>query len=168
MNNSLTLNGNLLVEVNTATSPSNDVVNVTGTLSSSVVGVVTVTNLGPALKAGKSFRLFSKPLINGGTFAVLQPAPGAGLAWTNKLAVDGSLAVYALVATNPTAITSSLNGNQLTLSWPAGHTGWRLQVQTNAVTQGLGSNWVDVPDSTTTNLLDDARGTQWRGRCFTG
>lgn len=67
--------------------------------------------------------------------------------------MDGSIAVYALVATNPTNLTSVLNGNELTLSWPADHTGWRLQAQTNSVAEGLGSNWADVPDSTTTNLM---------------
>lgn len=152
VNSSLTLNGNLLVEINPAASPSNDLVNVTGTLTSSSAGVVTVTNLGPALAAGNSFKLFNKALVNGGSLAI-QPLPGPGLVWTNRLAVDGSIAVYSPVATNPTNITSVLNGNQLTLSWPADHTGWRLQVQTNALSQGLGSNWVEIPNSTTTNLF---------------
>jgi len=152
VNNSLTLNGNLLVEINPATSPSNDLVTVTGTLTSSGAGVVTVTNLGPALTAGQSFKLFNKAVVNGGTLAI-QPLPGPGLLWTNKLAVDGSIAVYSPVATNPTNLTHALNGNQLILSWPADHTGWRLQVQTNALTQGLGSNWVEVTNSTTTNLF---------------
>lgn len=150
VNNSLTLNGNLFIEVNSAASPSNDLVNVTGTLSSSGAGVVTVTNLGPALTAGQSFKLFSKAVVNGGALTI-QPLPGPGLQWTNRLAVDGSIAVVSPVATNPTNLTSVLNGNQLTLSWPADHTGWRLQVQTNSLSQGLGSNWVEIPNSTTTN-----------------
>lgn len=150
VNSSLTLNGNLFVEVNTASSPANDLVNVTGTLTSSGAGVVTVANLGPALTAGQSFKLFNKALLNGATLAI-QPPPGPGLAWTNRLAVDGSIAVYSPVATNPTNLTSVLNGNQLTLSWPVDHTGWRLQVQTNTLAQGLGNNWVEVPNSTTTN-----------------
>jgi hypothetical protein len=41
-----------------------------------------------------------------------------------------------------------INGNQLQLSWPQDHLGWRLQVQTNGVNQGLGTNWVDWPGST--------------------
>ena len=36
---------------------------------------------------------------------------------------------------------------RLTLSWPADHTGWRLQAQTNNPTTGLGTNWFDVPGS---------------------
>lgn len=57
------------------------------------------------------------------------------------------------VATNPTNIVSSVSGNQLTLSWPTDHTGWRLQVQTNSSTVGLSSNWVTVPGSTSVNSV---------------
>src|SRR5580658_1897442 len=43
-----------------------------------------------------------------------------------------------VTATNPTNIVVQVTGNNLTLNWPADHIGWRLQVQTNGVTQGLG------------------------------
>jgi hypothetical protein len=36
---------------------------------------------------------------------------------------------------------------QIQFIWPADHTGWRLQMQTN----GLGGSWVDVQDA---NLLN--------------
>ncbi len=44
----------------------------------------------------------------------------------------------------------------LTLSWPAGE-GWRLEQQTNALSTGISTNWVDVtPGSTsTTNITVD-------------
>lgn len=45
-----------------------------------------------------------------------------------------------------------LNG-QLHLSWPSTHLGWRLESQTNAITVGLGSNWVSVPGSQSTNQV---------------
>ncbi len=57
------------------------------------------------------------------------------------------------VATTPTTITAQLISATLKLSWPADHTGWRLQVQTNDLTAGLGTNWWDVAGSTTTNQL---------------
>jgi hypothetical protein len=60
-----------------------------------------------------------------------------------------------IVALNPTNITSVLSGNVLMLSWPADHLGWRLQVQTNTLTTGLGANWVTLPGTelaTSTNL----------------
>jgi polygalacturonase len=48
----------------------------------------------------------------------------------------------------PTNIVTQVTGNQLQLSWPQDHEGWRLQIQTNSLSQGLGTNWVTVPNST--------------------
>ena len=42
----------------------------------------------------------------------------------------------------------------LQLNWPADHTGWQLQSQTNSLAIGLGTNWVTVPDSTETNQFN--------------
>ena len=58
-----------------------------------------------------------------------------------------------MVATNPTNITVQFANDALTLSWPANNTGWWLQVQTNNLAQGLGTNWVDVAGSTVTNQM---------------
>jgi len=58
-----------------------------------------------------------------------------------------------MVMTNATNIVVQAAGSNLTLRWPSDHTGWRLQVQTNDVTQGLGTNWVDVANSTVTNQM---------------
>lgn len=44
-------------------------------------------------------------------------------------------------------------GATLNLSWPASQIGWNLQVQTNQLNKGLGTNWVNVPNSTTTNAM---------------
>jgi hypothetical protein len=46
-----------------------------------------------------------------------------------------------------------LNGSQLQLSWPQDHTGWSLQVQTNAPGAGLSTNWVTLPDSASANQI---------------
>ena len=63
------------------------------------------------------------------------------------------LSVIQAVATNPTNITYSVSNNVLTLEWPLDHTGWRLEVQTNLVGQGLGTNWSTVASSTNVNQL---------------
>jgi polygalacturonase len=58
----------------------------------------------------------------------------------------------------PTNIVAQVIGNQLQLSWPQDHQGWRLQIQTNSLANGLGTNWVDVPNSTnviSTNITVD-------------
>ena len=68
----------------------------------------------------------------------------------NYIAGPGVLQVPSVTATN---IDFAWNGNAMTLSWPADHTGWRLQVQTNPLTEGLGTNWFDVDGSTNVNEL---------------
>ncbi|HEU6448042.1 MAG TPA: hypothetical protein VFV23_06375 [Verrucomicrobiae bacterium] len=95
-------------------------------------------------------------------------APLAG--WMNKLAIyEGALSaaqVYSnytngvsqylplvTVSTVPTNIVTSISDGNLMLTWPADHTGWRLQVQTNSLDAGLGTNWTDVPGSTSVNSM---------------
>ena len=58
-------------------------------------------------------------------------------------------------STTPTNIVASATTNLLTLSWPRNWIGWQLQAQTNKVTVGIGSNWVNDTSvsSTTTNLV---------------
>jgi hypothetical protein len=115
-------------------------------------GTVTVTDLGPdALAAGDSFKLFTLKdyaALTGVTPSL--PALPTGLVWTNKLSVDGTIAVYASVSTTPFNISSSVSGTNLTLQWPADHIGWRLLVQTNNLLQGLSTNladWATYPNS---------------------
>jgi hypothetical protein len=57
------------------------------------------------------------------------------------------------VATNPASIFYRSGNGNLTLSWPADHTGWRLQAQTNNLARGFGKNWFDVPGSAGTNTM---------------
>ncbi len=52
------------------------------------------------------------------------------------------------VSTNAFNLASGVVGNNLNLSWPADHLGWRLQVQTNSLNSGLGTNWFTWPNST--------------------
>jgi hypothetical protein len=53
----------------------------------------------------------------------------------------------------PVNISAQLLGVNLTLTWPADHTGWTLQAQTNPPGAGLGTNWTAVAGSTTTNRM---------------
>jgi hypothetical protein len=154
----LTLGGNLRFAVNKALSPaaSNSVLVVGGMLTNADSGTLTVTNLNPAapLVVGDRFVLFSQPVLNGGALT-LAPA-GAGLGWSNSLALDGSISVIKTVATNPTNLMFTvLGGNTLHLSWPSDHLGWHLQSQTNSASAGLGTNWITFPGTdlvTSTNV----------------
>lgn len=155
----LAASGTNYFSINKALSParSNTVVNVIGTgatnISASSGSVLVVSNLAgaPALAAGDTFKLFSQAVTNGNLMTLTLPALSGGLFWTNNLAVDGTIAVAASVNTNPTNITVTVSGNQLILSWPADHTGWHLQAQTNSLATGLGTNWVTIPGTDASN-----------------
>jgi fibronectin-binding autotransporter adhesin len=144
----LTLAGKLLIEVNKSLSQSNDLVTVVGALTNSGNGTLTVNNLnaGLPLAAGDSFKLFSKPLPNGGALTVLS---GGGETWINNLAVDGSIAI--LPATNPPAIptglaASDVTSNSFTAHWSSssGATGYRLDVSTNSLFTPFASGYENL------------------------
>ncbi len=94
----------------------------------SAAGTLVVTNLGPALQAGDTFKLFNAPV---GSFASVQ-LPVSGLdpnnnvvtyTWTNKLANDGTVQVLtgyvpSLFSTNAylTSLVVSNNTDALTLA----------------------------------------------------
>jgi hypothetical protein len=52
----------------------------------------------------------------------------------------------------PQVAVATLSG-QFQLSWPADHTSWRLQVQTNSLNIGLGTDWLTVANSTKANQI---------------
>ncbi len=102
LNGGLTLDGNVLVKVNKSLAQSNDLVTVSGGLSNTGSGVVTVNNLGPALAVGNKFTLFNQPVPGGNTLSVT----GGGVVWSNNLANDGSIIVLSLATVSHPVITS--------------------------------------------------------------
>jgi hypothetical protein len=46
------------------------------------------------------------------------------------------------------------NTQLLQLVWPQDHTGWQVQVQTNAPGTGLGTNWITISGSGQTNQFN--------------
>jgi fructan beta-fructosidase len=98
-------------------------------------------------------------LNSGGTYIV-------GALYTNNVFLpngiytSGSLPGFitgttALQVVNLT-LSYSLNGGNLTLSWPTNYLGWILQEQTNSLNVGLNANWVALAGSasvTSTNIL---------------
>jgi autotransporter-associated beta strand protein len=142
----VTLNGLLQMELNrTNVQTADRLISTTGSVAAS--GTLTVTNLGPALVAGDTFQLFSQPVSGFATLNLPDVSPNA---WVNLLTNNGTIYV---LATSPTNLAIQFTAGNLTLNWPSDHTGWRLQVQTNDVSQGLGTNWTEVADATTTNQL---------------
>ena len=137
------------MKVNAASSASDAV---QGFASAAYAGSLVVSNLSGTLTNGQSFQIFSAG--GTGSFASISPAPGGGLNWSFN-AASGVLSAASTIASNPTNITFTISGSTMSLAWPADHLGWLLQSQTNTLTTGLGTNWVDWPGSdavTATNL----------------
>ncbi|HEX3856775.1 MAG TPA: LamG-like jellyroll fold domain-containing protein [Verrucomicrobiae bacterium] len=107
--------------------------------------------------------------VSNGTYIVIATNL-TGLSFTNTGLTDGTTYYFVVSAVNmagtssnsapvnaqPVALTPpvfniAVNSGQIQLIWPQDHTGWTLQVQTNSTSQGLGTNWMDVPGSTLTN-----------------
>ncbi len=149
------ISGSVLMKINRDASPASDEFAAPGiTVNSGAT--LTVSNIGSTnLAAGDTFTLFSTPISGAFATVTLPTLPAGNLYWTNKLASNGTIAVASVGSVNPnsTNITASVSGSTLTLSWPQDHTGWTLQAQTNAPGVGLGTNWVDVAGSVSTNSI---------------
>ena len=147
--NTATLGGTTIMELNRAVTPNSDQLLTAGT--NVFGGALTVNNIGAALQLNDTFQLFTNAATRGAFAVTNLPSLTSGLGWSNSLAINGRLTVIATVNTNPTNITAVVNGNQLTLNWPADHTGWHLQIQTNSLSTGLNTNWVTLPGSDLVN-----------------
>ena len=151
VSNNVTLGGTVLMELNQSSSPANDMLAVTGTITGG--GALVVTNVGPNIVNGSKFQLFNKAVTG---LTVTLPTGGGSYNWANNITVDGSITLTSggsSVNPNPTSIMTGVTNGVLTLSWPADHTGWTLQVQTNPLSVGLFTNWFIVPGSSSTNSV---------------
>jgi polygalacturonase len=91
-------------------------------------------------------------VTNAVTYYYVVTAVGAGGESTNS----PETSAVPLPSNQPVNILAQVAGSRLQLSWPQDHLGWRLQMQTNNLSAGLGTNWATVSNSTnviTTNLL---------------
>ena len=99
-------------------------------------------------------------------------ATNASLAFTNSALSNGTLYYFVVRAVNssgesadsaeasarptssaPANLGFIAAGEDFQIIWPLDHTGWRLQVQTNNLIAGLGTNWIDMPESMQTNAM---------------
>jgi fibronectin-binding autotransporter adhesin len=129
----------------------------TGPTSLTLGGTVVVTNYGTSFVAGDTLSLFSAIAISTNSgFNIVPATPGNNLAWDiRSIPLNGTLGIVSTLTVNPnpTNIVFSLSGNQLTLSWPADHTGWELEIQTNSLSVGISTNWVPYPSSTSVDSV---------------
>jgi polygalacturonase len=121
------------------------------------------TNGGPySLQANLTTTNYSDSAVTPGTtYYYVVTATNA-----NIFQGESGNSVQASAAPLPSNVSTNLSfqpsGNQLQLWWPADHMGWRLQIQTNGLDEGLGSSWITVPNSTNTTaatiLIDPSNG----------
>ena len=111
-----------------------------------------LTRLGSTLNAingtggGGSLAMATNTLAAAGTLNLAWTSSGS----TANQGVNGfAFAPVSLPASpgSPEFLTNSYHAGVLSLSWPAGES-WRLQMQTNSASVGLGTNWVYVTDGT--------------------
>jgi hypothetical protein len=142
--NSLTLRGTTLVDIgkNGAT-PVNDVIDASsGTVDLGGTLKVTFSGSG-SLGVGDKFTLFTAVPANSSPTVVLPP-PGSGLAWNNKIFVDGSIEVVSCGCgepTTPPTLNITTAPTSVTVSWPISYTSFALRAKTN----NLSSPWGIVP-----------------------
>ena len=161
VSNALTLNGTNTMDVNRSGGLfSGDLI--TNVTSLTYGGTLQLNLTGEPLSAGDIIQLYRFNSSTGAFAAISPETPGSALKWdVSHLTTDGTLRVANVNATAP-PMTAVVSGNHLTLSWPADHTGWILQGQTNDTTVGISTNWVEVPGSVSTNsvtlAIDPANG----------
>jgi hypothetical protein len=109
----------------------------------------TTNNVGQSLKVVTDGVAVSDPSVVPASYTVQATYSGDA----TYIGSSTSLVVGSAVNPTPTSIVTSRSGNQLTLSWPADHTGWSLQTQTNSRSVGLSGTWFEVVGSTGTNQV---------------
>lgn len=147
INNTLGLAGTstTIIEVSKSAA-TNDLV--TGVTTVTYGGTLVLKNLGGLLAVNDTFKVFDAAAYSGSFSSVVSQTPGQLVTWdVSNLAVNGTVRVATVVAA-PVTLVSTPNGNTLDLSWPVDQLGWRLEVQTNALSTGLSDNWFTVPGST--------------------
>jgi autotransporter-associated beta strand protein len=165
----LSIAGNVAVDVDTSLSPSNDVIFVTGTLSKTGAGTLTVANVGPALAVGDKFFVFNKAVSGGASLTV----SGSGVMWQNNLAVDGSITVTSLVVPpptfNPASVATLPDGNKsITATGTIGAT-YKLYATTNVALTPIATTWTLLSSGTITTspfTISDLTATNYPRRFY--
>jgi len=131
------------------------VVNSDSQVSLSWLAAVGATNYNVkrSLVSGGPYSLIDNPsgtstvdtgLTNGTVYYYVVSAVGLGGESTNSLQVSGRP-----VSLETPQVDVSNVSDQIQIDWPVDHTGWRLEAQTNS----LGTNWVTVQGSASTNFM---------------
>jgi fibronectin-binding autotransporter adhesin len=109
---------------------------------------LSITNLNTNYLGTVVYHMFNQAINTNNFAAITLPTVTSPVVLSNWLSLNGELVVVApsLVNLNPTnlVVTVTNNGTAVNLSWPADHTGWQIQIQTNSLATGLFTNWVTL------------------------
>ncbi len=148
-----------------ATSVTNDVVKMLGSMTYG--GTLIVSNTSGTLAAGQMFKLFEATSYAGSFSTVSLPTlANPNLAWTNRLATDGTIAVFSTAPTTPPVFSSvGTDGNNLIMRGSNGtaNASYYLLAATNVALpmtnwSRLATNQFDVNGGfSLTNAIDPAK-----------
>jgi autotransporter-associated beta strand protein len=119
---------------------------ITGLSTTTLGGILNITNLSGTLTAGDSFELFAATNYAGAFTAINPATPGPGLRWDLAgVSIGGLLRVF---STNnvaaPTIATSSVSGSVLTLTGTGGTANDTFLILTSTNLQAPLSTWTQV------------------------
>lgn len=157
----ITLSGSTLTVNNNFQPPKADVFDFAAGTNVSTIAVngnltfsnatINVTN-GPGFGAG-TYTLFTYTGSESGAYTLgTVPTNNFNYALTNTAGQIQFLATSTGPSLTPVTVTYTNNGGQLKLSWPLDHKGWFLEIQTNKIGAGLGTNWTVLPATAGTNI----------------
>ncbi len=163
LSNSPTLQGQVALQIIKAGAAKlNNQIQVATALNYGGSLVVTKFAGGSALAAGDSFKLFNATGYGGAFSSLSLPAAGAGLMWTNKLLLDGSIAVVAQIPPVISGVTKS--DTNLVFKVTGGSPGGPFSVLTSTNVALPLSSWTTnrtgnfdwLGNLTLTNVIDPA------------
>jgi len=151
VNDNVSLGGAVVLKLNNIGTPTNDELVVNGTLTGG--GVLTVTNLGPALVSGSTFHLFNSAVTGFSTVTLPVADNNHSYTWNNQLAANGTIVLTSTtVLVNTNAATAHFKavatGSSLQFNWAPDHQGWQLY--TNSVSLTVTNAWHPVTGSAST------------------
>ncbi len=94
----------------------------------------------------RDYTILATALTDSGGYLVRVTSLSTGLS------VTSSVATLNVVNTTPAPVSWGVSGDALNFTWPADHTGWRLEVQTNAAGIAAGP-WYTWPNSANVNSV---------------
>lgn len=102
-------------------------------------------NLGAGTNRIGALVIAGTPVANGSYTAAQLTALGLNASGTGLLLINPE-------PTTPPALTATVSGGVLTVSWPLDYTSYQLYAQTNPRNVGLSTNWVPVPGVVSNSL----------------